>query len=102
MGLGNVLNGKCLGDGMVETKLGVLTVQCEMGAIKGEQVALLIRPERVRLAETENSLKGRVTDVLFQKNGYRVSLDNGLYFYTSTPPENGERLNFIVEAEYLG
>ena len=102
LGLGNVLNGKRLGDGMVETKLGVLKVQSEMGAIEGEQVALLIRPERVRLAETENSLKGRVTDVLFQKNGYRVSLDNGLYFYTSTPPENGERLNFIVEAEYLG
>jgi hypothetical protein len=42
-----------------------------------------------------------VADVLFQKNGYRVTLENGLYFYTPTPPEIGETLSFTMEAECL-
>ncbi len=102
LGLGNVLDGRLLGDGRVETKLGVLELKCKMEAARGESVALLVRPERVKLNGNGNSLKGRVADVLFQKNGFRVTLENGLYFYLSTPPQVGELLSFTVEAECLG
>jgi ABC-type Fe3+/spermidine/putrescine transport system ATPase subunit len=102
LGLGNVIKGNWLGYGQVETELGVLDINCETRAGKGETVSLLIRPERVRLIENENGLKGRVTDVLYKKNGFRVTLDNGLYFYTSDPLEVGTELSFTIEVECLG
>jgi spermidine/putrescine transport system ATP-binding protein len=102
LGLGNVLDGKWLGGGRVETKLGILEVDCKTEATVGASVALLIRPERVRLSEDKNGSKGRVVDVLFQKNGFRVTLDNGLYFYASAPPEVGADISFILDAECLG
>jgi len=101
LGLGNVLEGKWLGGGRIETELGMLEVNCDTEAGSGKSVALLIRPERVKLTESDAALKGRVADVLFQKNGYRVTLENGLYFFTSTSPQVGETLTFTVEAECL-
>lgn len=101
LGLGNVLAGKRLGGGRVETSLGVLDVVCETGAGKGESVALLIRPERVKLTNSGTGLKGQVADVLFQKNGFRVTLENGLYFYLSVALQVGEEISFTVEAECL-
>jgi spermidine/putrescine transport system ATP-binding protein len=102
LGLGNVLEGKLVGYGRVETRLGVLEVGCETGAGAGESVALLVRPDQVKLSDNRNGLKGRVADILFQKNGYRVTLENGLYFYTSTPPKAGEEISITVEPECLG
>jgi ABC-type Fe3+/spermidine/putrescine transport system ATPase subunit len=103
LGLGNVIEGKCLGGGRVETRFGVLDVDFETEAGVGESVTLLIRPERVKISGRGTSLlKGRVADVVFKKNGFRVTLENGLYFYTSTSLELGEDLSFSVEAECLG
>lgn len=102
LGLGNVIDGKWLGGGRVETLLGVLEVSCETEATTGESVALLIRPERVKLIENGSGLKGRVADVIFQKTRFRITLANGLYFYSSTVLEVGDELSFSVEAECLG
>jgi len=102
LGLGNVIEGKWLGGGRVETLLGVLDVDCPTEAGVGASVTLLIRPERVKITGNGNSLKGRVADVLFQKNGFRVTLENGLYFYLPIPPQVEKMLSFTVEAECLG
>lgn len=108
LGLGNVLAGKWLGGGRVETRLGALEVACERGVLLegdpgiGASVALLIRPQRVTIGDNGSRLKGRVSDVLFQKNGYRVTLENGLYFFAQVPPLVGEEISFSVEAECLG
>jgi ABC-type Fe3+/spermidine/putrescine transport system ATPase subunit len=115
LGLGNVLEGKLLSDGRVETKIGVLEADCKTEAPfhlsrafggddtgTGGAVALLIRPEHVKLTENGTGLKGRAADILFQKNGYRITLENGLYFFTPTPPKVGEMLTYSVEAECLG
>jgi spermidine/putrescine transport system ATP-binding protein len=101
LGLGNVFEGKLLRGGRVETKLGMVEVDCETDAGTGETVLVLVRPELVKIEKNGTGLKGRVADVLFQKNGYRVTLENGLYFYTPTPPEIGEMLGFTIEAECL-
>jgi len=101
LGLGNVVEGKWLGSGRVETRLEVLEVDCEMEAGTGAPVAVLIRPERVRLTDDGNGLKGRVADVIFQKNGFRIALESGLYFYSATPLEVGDAVSFVVEAECL-
>jgi ABC-type Fe3+/spermidine/putrescine transport system ATPase subunit len=102
LGLGNVIEGKWLGKGRVETSLGVLEVDDKTEANLGESVALLIRPEHVFLTKNGSGLKGRVADVLFQKNGFRVTLENGLYLYTSVTLQAGEEIFFAVEAECLG
>lgn len=102
LGLGNVVEGKWLGEGKVETPFGVLEVASKMGAGMGESVALLIRPERVKLTNDRTSLKGRVADIIFQKNGYRVTLESGLYFYSPAVLRVGEEILFVVEAECLG
>ena len=102
LGLGNVLDGKWLRSGQVETKLGVLEVNCETETKSGESVALLIRPERVKLKRDGTGLNGRVADVIFQQNGFRVMLESGLYFFTSTPPALGEDISFNVDVECLG
>ena len=102
LGLGNVLAGKWLGGGKVETKLGVLEVNCKTDATVGEPVALLVRPEDVNILDHGTGLKSRVSDVLFQKNGYRVTLENGLYFFTPAPPTVGETLTFRMDVECLG
>ena len=101
LGLGNVIEGKWLGGGQVETSLGVLEMECETNAGVGESVAVLIRPERVTLTDNRNSLKGRVADVIFQKNGFRVTLENGIYLYLPAAPKVGEILSFTVKAECL-
>jgi ABC-type Fe3+/spermidine/putrescine transport system ATPase subunit len=102
LGLGNVLEGRVVREGQIETKIGMIEANCETVAGRRETIALLIRPESVRLANNGNSLQGRVADVLFQKNGYRVTMENGLYFYISTPPDVGELLTYSVDVECLG
>jgi ABC-type Fe3+/spermidine/putrescine transport system ATPase subunit len=102
LGLGNVIEGNWLGDGRVETSLGVLDVNCLPGASLGEPVTVLIRPERVNLTDRGVGLKGRVIDVIFQRNGFHVTLDNGLYFSTPTQLQEGKEIFFMVDAECLG
>ncbi len=79
LGAGNVLAGKRLGKGLVQTKLGTLEMPDEGKEAKGTRVSLLIRPENVRLSST-SPLKGDVADVLFIQNRYRVRLRDGFYF----------------------
>jgi ABC-type Fe3+/spermidine/putrescine transport system ATPase subunit len=102
LGLGNVIKGKWLECGQVQTSLGVLEVDCETEAGVGTEVAVLIRPENVTLTSNGVGLKGRVADVIFQKNGLRVTLENGIYFFTSENLKVGEEIPFVVEAECLG
>jgi len=102
LGLGNVLAGKWLGVGRVETALGVVETAHETGAGPGESVVLLVRPERVKIGANGANLKSRVADVLFQKNGYHVTLENGLYFFATAAPQIGDEISFSVEAECLG
>lgn len=102
LGLGNVLEGRVVREGQIETKIGVIEVNCETVADGRETITLLIRPEGVRLANSGKGLQSRVADVLFQKNRYRVTLENGLYFYTSTATDLGELLAYNVDVECLG
>ena len=101
LGLGNVLEGTWIGEGRVETSLGLLETGCEMEAGVGETVAVLIRPERVKLIEYGIGLRGRVAEIIFQKNGFKVTLENGLYFYTTISLKIEEEISFEVEAECL-
>jgi hypothetical protein len=43
-----------------------------------------------------------VEDVIFQQDGYRVVLSNGLFFNASQAPRKGERVSVRLALECLG
>lgn len=99
LGLGNVIEGKYIGDSKVETDFGRFTLQCLHKHQMGEEVRLLTRPLEVE--GEKNTLQGTVADVIFQQERFKVTLDNGLYFYLSESPKIGEKITVNVKVECL-
>jgi len=104
LGLGNVLEGEVRrkmndGEWNVESRFGVFTVRCVHRHREGETVHLLARP--LTVAGEPNTIRGVVTDVNFQQDRFKVTLDNSLYVYLSQAPEVGERLEVPVKVECL-
>jgi spermidine/putrescine transport system ATP-binding protein len=101
LGLGNVLTGRIIAKNgkkwSVETSLGAFKVSCGTGARVGKTVSLLIRPERVKPGRGRNSLKSRVSDVVFQRDGYRITLENGLTITLEEPLRIREKVEVLVE-----
>ena len=102
LGAGNVLEGKMLENGFVETMLGTVQTpfarkQAQNTPLRsasgaGASVTLLIHPQDVILGDPSSPLYGRVEDIRFRQNRYRVTLEGGFYFYLSNPPEVGEEI----------
>ena len=118
LGLGNVIEGKVRGrvkDGKwkVESEVGQFVVGCKHKHSKGENIHLLARPTiTIRAERSEpigeqrrsaiNKLQGIVSDVIFQHDKFKVTLDNGLYAYLKGAPKVGKRIAVKVEVECLG
>lgn len=99
LGLGNLIEGIVMDDQKIKTDLGTFTVSCSQKNRKGENVHLLVRPLEAR---TEvNVMEDRVADVLFQKDGYKVTLENGLYFLLKNAPKVGSKVSVRVSVECL-
>jgi hypothetical protein len=47
-------------------------------------------------------LRGLVSDVLFQKEFYKVTFKNGLYVQLNSAPRVGEKISVRVKVECLG
>ncbi|HSL43805.1 MAG TPA: ABC transporter ATP-binding protein [Anaerolineales bacterium] len=104
LGLGNIFQGEVKRKGEdgtwnVESRLGMFTVGCEHSHQKGDEVHLLARP--LSAESGMNTVGGMVTDVIFQQDRFKVTLDNGIYIYLQSPPNVGERLNVPVKVECL-
>lgn len=103
LGLGNVFEGvvreKMDGGWKVENRFGIFTVLCEHEHQKGDAVHLLVRPHLID--EGSNVIQGIVTDVIFQQDRFKVSLENGLYFYLPSAPKVGESIEVTVRVECL-
>jgi len=100
LGLGNVFEGVVSDERKVETRYGDFTVQCTHKHSKGEKVHLLARPLP---AESEaNVLQGVVSDIIFQQERFKVTLDTGLYVYIDDAPKVGESILARVKVECLG
>mgnify|MGYP000058818458 CR=1 FL=1 len=101
LGLGNVIEGEVVsGKWKLKTKHGLLTVKCSHKHSKGQKVYLLARPLEVR--DEANALRGVVSDVVFQQDKYKVTLDNGLYIYLKDAPKVGKKISVRVKVECLG
>jgi spermidine/putrescine transport system ATP-binding protein len=104
LGLGNVLEGKVI----EKTRNGEWKVGCEIGVFlirgadkhsKGDTVHLLIRP--LTAGKESNVIHGIVTDVIFQQDRFKVTLDNGLYVYLPQAAKVGEKIEVRVKVECL-
>ena len=96
LGLGNILDGKLISRQgrrwRVKTSIGTLTAECGPAARRGDAVRVLVRPEGVKRAGGASGLRSRVRDVVFQKDGYRVTLQNGLVVILPRPPKVNESI----------
>jgi spermidine/putrescine transport system ATP-binding protein len=100
LGLGNVIEGMYVAKSNVETKYGTMTVRCAHKHSKGENVHLLVRP--LSAGNEPNMIQGIVTDIIFQEDRFKITLDNGLYMYLQEAPKVGERIKVRVKVECLG
>lgn len=104
LGLGNVIEGKVIektknGEWKVESGFGVFVVRCAHKHSKGDNVHLLVRP--LSAEKESNIIQGIVTDVIFQQDRFRVTVDNGLYVYLPQAPKVGEKIEVRVKVECL-
>lgn len=100
LGLGRVVEGRMLdGTGKVKTLYGVFNLACEHPHQPGETVHLLARP--LPAEQEANSIRGVVSDVIFQQDRFKVTLENGFYIYVQSAPKIGEELELPVRIECL-
>jgi len=97
LGLGNLLNGEVVAQNKFQTEHGVFTVTCAHKHSKGDKVHLLARP--LPAGDEANVLSGVVTDVIFQQDRFKVTLENGLYVYMLEAPKIGQNVSVPVKVE---
>jgi ABC-type Fe3+/spermidine/putrescine transport system ATPase subunit len=103
LGLGNILAGKVRGkrqegEWEIESDYGVFNLRCEHLHREGENVHLLARPLP---AEEAGTLTGIVTDVIFQQDRFKVTLERGFYIYLQEAPKVGEKIDVRIKVECL-
>jgi ABC-type Fe3+/spermidine/putrescine transport system ATPase subunit len=106
LGLGKILDGEVAGvkpalgrlEGWkVETQLGFFDIHCSHHHAKGDKVKLLVRPLSVK--KEANVISGVVSDVIFQHDRYKVTLQNGLYIHFEEAPKIGGKITVSVKVE---
>jgi len=99
LGLGNVIEGMVVGGNKIRTDIGTFTAPCPRENRDGETVHLLVRA----LADgvEGDTVTGRVVDILFQKDRYQVTFENGLSFHLRDAPEVGSNISIRVSVECL-
>lgn len=101
LGAGNVIRGKMLKDGLVETILGTMDLPIARDQAEGKSVSLLIHPRDVRIGDMSSPLRGTVKDVVFQQNKFKVVLKSGFYFYLSDPLQVGEEIGLKIQIDKI-
>jgi len=88
---GNVLEGSYQPGGLVRTGIGSLPLACNHIHRPGEIIPILVTRRGIRQVQDGN-IGGAVTDVIFQRGEYKVTLDNSLDFFLPNPVLMGERI----------
>jgi ABC-type Fe3+/spermidine/putrescine transport system ATPase subunit len=92
LGLGNVVQGLVAAGG-VQTAFGCINLIT--GLPLGQPVTVLLRHQAERVA-SDATLSGKVTDVIFRGQEFRVELENGLYFHLASAPKIGQQIGLKV------
>jgi ABC-type Fe3+/spermidine/putrescine transport system ATPase subunit len=98
LGLGTVLEGTALAGGGLRTQAGTIAPPCRHRHPPGATVRVLARLEPSR---TGALLNGTVSDVVFQPDGYRVLLSNGLLFNSPRAARRGARIRIRLPVQCL-
>jgi len=106
LGLGTVVRGvirKVETQGATaETEFGLVEAAAPRAVRVGQDVPILIRPEEVTFTQAPQRPRFVVRDVVFQRDHYRVVLENGLFGFAATPPPLGSMVSVeIRHAEIL-
>ena len=99
LGLGTMMDGIATSETEFKTQYGSFVVECAHKHFSGEKVRLLARPF-VASGEA-NSIRGVVTDVIFQHDRFKVTLDHGFYAYLNEAPKIGSQMTVPVKIECL-
>lgn len=99
LGLGNLLNGEVVAQNKFQTEHGVFTVNCAHKHSRGDKVHLLARP--LPGGNDANIMSGVATDVIFQQDRFKVTLENGIYVYLQEAPQVGQKISARVKIECL-
>ena len=105
LGLGNVIEGSCrsriekLKRWNVSTAFGSFEVKCGHKHKVGDNVHLLLRPGQI---EDGSVVNGRVADVVFQQDRFKVTLENSLFVYLQNAPKIGQKVAVKVAVKCLG
>lgn len=101
LGAGNVLTAQVVaqyaGEWEMRTILGNLRVACGHPHRVGEMVNLMVSRRGVR-EDPSGNLQGRVMDVVFQQDGFKVALEDGSFFYLDAPARIGEEIRLAVQS----
>ncbi|MCX6066717.1 MAG: ABC transporter ATP-binding protein [Chloroflexi bacterium] len=98
LGLGNVVEGTVSAFG-VETPFGRISIKTKLDS--GEKVTLLLRPQ-AEIVESSETLTGKVADVIFRGQQFRIELENGLYFTVAGRAKVGDVVKLkILTVELL-
>lgn len=101
LGAGNVLIAQVVaqyaGEWEMQTILGNLRVACGHPHRVGEMVNLMVSRRGVR-EDPSGNLRGRVMDVVFQQDGFKVALEDGSFFYLDAPARIGEEIRLAVQS----
>ena len=101
LGLGNVLQGKVIGGGWIETRVGRLQMDCIHDHKEGELIPVLIRPHGALAGDGKNSIRSVVVDIIYHQDDFRITLDNGLFFYLVEAPRIGQTIDLRLQASAL-
>ena len=88
---GNVLPGVVLPGGQAKTVIGPLPVEWQRSHQVGEKVTLLVHRRGIQQV-SDGPISGVVTDVIFRRDGYKVTLENDPDFYLPEAPQMGKRI----------
>jgi spermidine/putrescine transport system ATP-binding protein len=99
--VGNVMEGVVRsnpGVTQVETSAGAFEMACGHIHKVDEKVAILVRPDGVQ-RQVKGNLHGVVKDVVFHRERFKVTLQNGFYFFLPEAPAIGEEISLVVFPE---
>jgi spermidine/putrescine transport system ATP-binding protein len=105
LGLGKVVEGICklrnekLKMWNIFTKFGSFDVKCAHKHRNGDNIHLLLRAVQI---EGGSEVRGRVADVLFQQDRFKVAFENGLYVYVQNAPRIGQMITVKIAVKCLG
>lgn len=99
LGAGNILDAKVSGmkNGkyQIQTALGSIEVLCTHVHQAGDKLKVMV-PRRGVSVEPGGNFCGRVVDVAFRQDGYKVTLEDGSFFYFDEAPLVGQEICLSV------